>query len=402
MGARNLTNLAPAGSVYRRLLLPVYLPTLLSSISLQALLVLLPLSVLETGAGAAAAALLIGLRGVGMLLFDLPVGLLLARLGDRPVLLCGLLAMAVSTALFAMSGSLWLMGVAAIVSGMGFTAWMIGRQSYITDHCDIGERGRAIAAMAGTMRLGGFIGPAVGAVVAQLFGFAVAFIVLAAIVSAAALFVVFFIAKSRPQPATADLSSITDVVRNNRRILSTGGVASIGLQLMRSSRILLIPLFGHLLGLEITAIGLIISLSAMVDAAMFIPVGIVMDRYGRKWASVPCLLLFAASLALLPLTHDYSSLLAVSLLAGFANGLGTGSLLTLGSDLAPLKGRKAFLGVWRFIGDIGHAGGPLLIGALLQLATLGMAATATAGIGLISAAVMYWLVDETLSRNGHS
>ena len=402
MGDRNLTDLAPAGSVYRRLLLPVYLPTLLSSISLQALLVLLPLSVLETGAGAAAAALLIGLRGVGMLLFDLPVGLLLARLGDKPVLLCGLLAMAVSTALFAISGSIWLMGVAAIVSGMGFTAWMIGRQSYITDHCDIGERGRAIAAMAGTMRLGGFIGPAVGAVVAQMFGFAVAFIVLSAIVSAAALFVVFFIAKPRPQPANADLSSIAEVVSNNRRILSTGGVASVGLQLMRSSRILLIPLFGHFLGLDITAIGLIISLSAMLDAAMFVPVGIVMDRYGRKWASVPCLLLFAASLALLPLTHDYFSLLTVSLLAGFANGLGTGSLLTLGSDLAPLRGRKEFLGIWRFIGDIGHAGGPLMIGALIELATLGLAATATAGIGLISAAVMYWLVDETLSRNGHN
>ena len=106
MGDRILTDSASAGSVYRRLLLPIYIPTLLSSISLQALLVLLPLSVLETGAGAPAAALLIGLRGVGMLLFDLPVGLLLARLGDKPILLCGLIAMALSTALFAMSGSI--------------------------------------------------------------------------------------------------------------------------------------------------------------------------------------------------------------------------------------------------------------------------------------------------------
>ena len=130
------------------------------------------------------------------------------------------------------------MGVAAIISGMGFTAWMIGRQSYITDNCDIGERGRAIAAMAGTMRLGGFIGPAMGAVVAQMFGFGVAFIVLSAIVSAAALFVVFFFAHLRPepQPGNADLSSITEVVSNNRRILSTGGVASVGLQLMRHNR----------------------------------------------------------------------------------------------------------------------------------------------------------------------
>ncbi len=388
------------GSVYRRLALPIYVPSLLSSISLQALLVLLPLYALEQGAGAPFAAFLIGLRGFGMLLFDLPVGLLLARLGDKPILLGGLTAMTLSTALFALSSSPWIMGTAAIASGMGFTAWMIGRQSYITDSCLRGERGRAMAAMAGTMRLGGFIGPAVGAVVAQTFGFGVAFIALAAVAAVAVLFVLIFCSNVRPesQPENAHMSSIKDIVSDNARILSTGGAAAIGLQLMRSGRILLIPMLGHFLGLNITAIGLIISLSAILDAAMFAPAGIIMDRYGRKWASVPCLLIFAVSLALLPLATGYYSLLAISLLAGFANGLGTGSLLTLGSDLAPARGRKAFLGIWRFIGDIGHAGGPLMIGALIEFATFGAAATATAGIGLASAAVMFWLVDETLHR----
>ena len=392
---------AQATSVYRRLLLPIYVPTLLSSVSLQALLVLLPLYVLEQGAGAAFAALLIGLRGVGMLLFDLPAGIFLARLGDKPVLLAGLVGMTISTALFALSDNLWLMSAAALVSGMGFAAWMIGRQSYITDNCEIGERGRAMAAMAGIMRIGGFIGPALGALLAQALGFGAAFIILSASAGAAVLFVASFSHNVLPetQLGNAHFKNIKEIVGANARVLSTGGAASLGLQLMRSGRILLIPLFGHFLGLNITDIGLIISFAAMLDAAMFFPAGMIMDHYGRKWASVPCLVFFAVSLALLPLTAGYYSLLAVSLLAGFANGLGTGSLLTLGSDLAPAKGRKEFLGIWRFIGDIGHAGGPLMIGALINLATLGTAAIATAGIGMVSAAVMYWLVDETLRRD---
>lgn len=400
MSKQNSTELIPAQSVYRRMLLPIYIPTLLSSISLQALLVLLPLYALEHGAGAPLAALLIGLRGVGMLVFDLPLGILLARLGDKPVLLGGLVAMTVSTALFALSASPWLMGVAAVISGMGFTAWMIGRQSYITDHSEFGERGRAIAGMAGTMRLGGFIGPAAGAILAQTFGYGVAFIALSVCVGGATLLVTRFSRNvvAEFQPDNARVSSIREIVSSNARALTTGGAASVGLQLMRSGRILLIPLFGHFLGLNIAAIGLIISLSAVLDAAMFVPVGIIMDRYGRKWASVPCLLLFAVSLAMLPLAQGYYSLLAMSLLSGFANGLGSGSLLTLGSDLAPIDGRRKFLGIWRFIGDIGHVGGPLMIGALVELATLGLAATATAGIGLLGAAVLYWLVDETLHR----
>jgi MFS family permease len=300
-----------------------------------------------------------------MLLFDLPAGIFLARLGDKPVLLAGLVAMTISTALFALSDNLWLMSAAALVSGMGFAAWMIGRQSYITDNCEIGERGRAMAAMAGIMRIGGFIGPAMGALLAQALGFGAAFIILSASAGAAVLFVMFFSHNVLPetQLGNAHFKNIKEIVGANARVLSTGGAASLGLQLMRSGRILLIPLFGHFLGLNITDIGLIISFAAMLDAAMFFPAGMIMDHYGRKWASVPCLVFFAVSLALLPLTAGYYSLLAVSLLAGFANGLGTGSLLTLGSDLAPAKGRKEFLGIWRFMGDIGHAGGPLMIGA---------------------------------------
>ncbi|MDH3431569.1 MAG: MFS transporter, partial [Gammaproteobacteria bacterium] len=148
-----MTDSKPEKSVYQRLLLPIYAPTLLNSLSLNAFLVLMPLYALETGGGAAFAALLIGLRGIGMLLFDLPVGILLSRLGDKRVLILGLLAMMISAVLFALANARWAMSIAAIVSGMGFAAWMIGRQSYITDSSNVGERGRAMTMMAGTMRL---------------------------------------------------------------------------------------------------------------------------------------------------------------------------------------------------------------------------------------------------------
>jgi len=361
----------------------------------------MPLYVLEAGRGGAFAALLIGLRGMGMLLFDLPVGILLTRLGDKRVLILGLVAMVISALLFAASDGPWAMSVAAIVAGMGFAAWIIGRQSYIADSSEIGERGRAMTMMAGTMRVGSLIGPALGAVVAEAFGFKVAFILLAAVTGCATFLVISFTDDVRPekQAGIAHLSRIREIVTSHTRILTTGGLASIGLQLMRSGRVLLIPLVGYFLDLNIAAIGLIISLSAMVDAALFYPVGIVMDRFGRKWTGVPSMVLFALSLALLPLSQGYYSLLAIALLSGFANGLGTGLLITLGSDLSPPAVRGEFLGIWRLIGDLGHSAGPFMIGALIELATLGVAATTVAGIGLLGAAVLYGLVDETLRRD---
>ena len=75
---------------YDRLLLPVYVPSLLMAVSQEALTILLPLYLLHIGASPAFAALVVGLRGVGVLLFDVPAGMLVARFGDKPVLLGGL------------------------------------------------------------------------------------------------------------------------------------------------------------------------------------------------------------------------------------------------------------------------------------------------------------------------
>ena len=52
------------------------------AVSQEALTILLPLYMLEIGASPAFAALVVGLRGFGVLLFDVPAGMLVARFGD--------------------------------------------------------------------------------------------------------------------------------------------------------------------------------------------------------------------------------------------------------------------------------------------------------------------------------
>src|SRR5258706_8809329 len=89
------------------------------AVSQEALTILLPLYVLDSGASAAFAAMIAGLRGVGVLLFDVPAGMLVARFGDKPVLLGGLSLILVSLVLLASSQNPWLLGVAAVALGTG-------------------------------------------------------------------------------------------------------------------------------------------------------------------------------------------------------------------------------------------------------------------------------------------
>src|SRR4051812_10408674 len=106
-------------SPYDRLLVPVYIPSFVMAVSQEALTVLLPLYMLELGETPAVAALLVGLRGIGILLFDVPAGLLVARFGDKPVLLGGLALILGSLLTFGTATQFWLLGLAAVALGFG-------------------------------------------------------------------------------------------------------------------------------------------------------------------------------------------------------------------------------------------------------------------------------------------
>jgi MFS family permease len=385
-------------SPYDRLLLPVYVPSLLMAVSQEALTILLPLYMLDSGASAGVAALVVGLRGVGVLLFDVPAGMLVARFGDKPVLVGGLTLILTGFLLLTLTTSPWLIGFAAVSLGVGHAAWMLGRQSYLADVCATSELGRAIAAMAGLQRGGALIGPVAGGALAGLAGFPIAFAVGAASAVVAGATVLTF-ARSVPPHGHSDASfaGTIEVLRAQRRVLATAGGSALVLQLMRATRQLLIPLFGQAVGLDVQTIGLVYSLASVVDIALFYPSGVLADRYGRKWSAVPSMALYALALALLPLAEGLYSLLAVAVLLGFANGIGTGVVMIIGADLARASGRHGqFLGLWRLIGDIGMSGAPLLVGSIVDGAGLAAASLAVAGIGVAGALVMAFLVVETL------
>jgi MFS family permease len=135
--------------------------------------------------------------------------------------------------------------------------------------------------------------------------------------------------------------------------------------------------------------------SSVIDVAMFVPAGMLMDRFGRKTASVPSFAIMAFGMALIPLAHSFWSLLAVGLVIGAGNGIGSGSMMTLGADLAPPGATGEFLGIWRLIGDSGSFLGPTVVGVIAGVLSLQGSAYALSVIGIMAALTLALLVRET-------
>jgi MFS family permease len=189
------------------------------------------------------------------------------------------------------------------------------------------------------------------------------------------------------------------ILRDSAKVLRTAGLVAVTIQVLRTARQAIIPLWGDNIGLGASQISLIFGVSAGIEMAMFYPIGMLMDRKGRRWAALPCLILLSVGMALVPLTSTFTGLLLVGLFLGVANGFGAGINMTLGSDLSPRLGRSQFFGIWRLVGDVGTAGGPLLVAVFTSIASLGAAAVAVGAVGLFGAAVMWRTVPETLQAD---
>lgn len=379
----------------RTLSTALYLPNFLFYLGRGAAVPVIALLALELGASPAVAGAVVAVRGIGTMAFDLPAGMLISKLGEKTAMvLSAALLGGISTAIW-LRPPLWLYAILIGLVGATWSVWHIARIAYAAGCTTPAHRGRVMAVVGGSSRIGQLIGPLIGSLMVAQGGLPGAFIVLAGVSGAAAL----SMALARSVPFVAESTSrspgMAQVVRDHRHTLATAGLVAVAAQVLRSSREVLIPLWGDHLSISASIITLLFAASYAIESIIFYPVGMVMDRWGRKWTFLPSLALMSLSTAAIPFTSGVATLTGVALVIGLGNGLGSGMNMTLASDLSPLAGRSRFLGIWHLVTDLGNAAGPLLVAALTSAATLTAAAHAVGGVGLVGLFVMWRLVPET-------
>jgi MFS family permease len=376
----------------------VYAPSFLFSVGQGAVIPIVALAAKDLGASVAFAGFTVALRGIGALLFDIPAGALVSRLGERLAMSIGTAILLVSLIGCVITSSPIVFAACMLLMGCGWAMWLLARLTYVSDVMPLHLRGRALSTLGGVNRVGNFVGPFLGAVAIEQIGLDGAYVVHIALASAGCV-VLLAVADPHADRAVEQVSvRFVEVARQQSRVLATAGVGAMCIGMLRASRQAILPLWADHVGLDAATVGVIFGLSAGLDMLLFYPAGLISDRFGRKVVAIPCLGFMAAGFLLLPLTHAFATILLVGLLMGFGNGLGSGIVMTLGADFAPPRGRAEFLGVWRLIGDVGTAGGPLLGAVVTGLASLATASVLAGGLGVVGAGIVLAFVAEPLRR----
>lgn len=379
----------PAPGVRIRALVPsLYAPAFLYSIGQGALVPVIALIARREGASIPLAGAIVGLRGIGICLGDVPAGKLVSRLGQRRSAVAASTVLAVSGTVAALTASPWVLGPAVLVMGLGWSVWLVARLSLATDLAPEGRRGQVIATLGGASRVGNFLGPLIGAVLITAFGIDAAFWLHGImVIIGCATMLTFSPPTTGAVPAGRDHGRVrVSVAAAGIRRVAGPGLGAVAICALRSSRQALLPLWAAHIGVDAAGVSLVFGVSSALDMLLFAPAGYASDRWGRKVVALSCLAVLAVGHLLIPFTSDLGGLMAVGLLLGFGNGLGSGIVMTMGADLAPVAGRAAFLGFWRFVADVGTAGGPFLVSAVVAVTALGPAALAIGTLGLVVAA----------------
>jgi MFS family permease len=352
---------------------------------------LVALSAIDRGASPSSAALITGLLGIGQLLADLPAGWVAERLGEKWSIVAACLVDVVMLSSVSFTHSLLHLAIATFVTGITGAVFGLARQTYLTVAVPLQYRARALSSLGGVFRIGGLVGPLIGAAVVAAFGLPKAYLFAASMSLLAAIVTLTLPdlpgenhGENAPQSA-----GMFVILKDSLGILLTQGVGALVIMLTRSARQAIIPLWCSAHGISPAATSLVYSISMAFDVALFFFGGSLMDKFGRVWVAAPAMIVMGVGLAILPLTHHVITIIAVACLLGLGNGISSGVVMTLGSDASPAVGRTKFLAGWRLLSDSGNALGPLAIAAVTTFATLGSASVV---LGVLAWGGAAWLL----------
>ena len=372
------------------LALPLYAPMLLLFTAWGLVTPVLPLFALSLGASERTVGLITSCRPLGSLLSILPSGALIARGGARSAVLSGATVYTLACLWGAASDNLLHLGASRVLAGMGYSLYSCAQQVYVRYTVPSQFRGRVLASVGGTYRLGGLVAPLFGGVVAQQLGFRAVFLLQTAISALALPFIAF---KMRGSTAAASAGQDTQARRvplgdgeeqpslrsffvERKMEVGSAWMATILMSMLRSVRDLLIPLAASAAGFSRSRVGFVTAASYAGDTLLFPVGGWLMDNVGLWAAGASSSAIMACGMLVLSTGPTSATRIwLASIFTGVGNGLSSGIVMALGSNIAPEDSRAGpVIASYNFIAALGGVIGPAVVGAVAGGYGLGVGA----------------------------
>ena len=345
-------------------------------------------------------------------------GWLLDRFGSRTALMIGPFLSFSSALLAALTPWFSLMLVPLFFIGIADAIWVIAREIGGVDLVRADQRGRVLSGFHGINYLGLAFGPLIGGIMTERLGYRSVFIAYAGCAALATLLgwsaeTVTQTMEARPAKPKGKRWSVAALAQglralrelyheidpNLRATYAVIVLATFTSFVHRVATQSIVPIFASsTLAMTPKEIGLLFTISGLSVFIMILPAGFVIDKIGRKWATVPSTGIPAIAFLLIPFSQSFLQLAVLLSFLGISNGLSLGSLATSTYDVVPARARGRLQAARRTIAEIGGITAPLLGGYLADRFNPGVPFLVYAPLLVLSAILLAVVGKETLHK----
>lgn len=348
--------------------LSIYVPSFFIFLGMSIVSPILPLYAKSFNVSYTLVSLAISAYAFGRLLADVPTGILADKYGRRSLMIIGTLLLSVTAVLNALASSFIEFLIWRLIQGIGSSMWMTSRSTILADVLKPNERGKVMGYFQAFMLLGSSAGPVVGGYIATNYGIKETFYFYA--LTGFISLIITYLWIKEPETSTRKPGSHFDIPTVKRllsnRSFSLACLATFTVFFMRTGiRGTMIPLYADgVLGLDATSIGAIISYATIMNLILTIPMGHIIDYYGRKPAIVLSLTVTAISSLVFPMTTSFFTISIAAVVLGIGTSGSGQAPLALATDSTLDEPRGLCQGVYRLFGDIGFTVGPIILGII--------------------------------------
>ncbi|MFI5267484.1 MAG: MFS transporter [Chloroflexota bacterium] len=386
-----------------RLLINLYLPSAFVSMS-QGLVI--P-TILTLGTSfrvpAALAAQVVTALLLGRALMTIPSGIIVDRLGRKPAMIVGPVLLIGGCLLSGLTPSFGPLLAGQFLCGAGVALWQLGREVAAVDLIKPEVRGRMLSLFFGLQSAGQALGPLIGGIITDYWGFRGVFwggLFIGVIV----LGMTARLPETRQQhrvarPRLLDFGRLSDLPAEFRMTYVVLIFATFAAGMRNSVVSAILPLHAEgTFGLSTTEVGALFAVMGAVTLAAMGPAGWVSDKIGRKAATIPAAVLAGIAFLLYPYAGTLPALFAVSAIVGIASGFALGAMTVYTYDIAPANARGRLQALRRTMNELGGVAGPAIAGGIVSVAGTGPSFLALAPVHLASAVLLALGARETAGK----
>jgi DHA1 family multidrug resistance protein-like MFS transporter len=320
------------------------------------------------------------IAGIGTLLF---VGRWSDRLGRKPFLITGLVILTLSSVGLMYANTPLLLIIIRFIQGLGATAHLPIAQAYLGDITPKGSEGKWMGYFNAVLFAGVGAGPLLGGLIADIYSIVTTFLLMAILNFLGLVATMIYLKEMPRKTATEEHSSIIAPLKSRvmRGVLVQRMTNGIG----TSALMTYIPIFANKIGITTGLIGILLQTYS----------GTLADKWNRRWMVIQGSLFSMVTIALVPITGGFWSLLIVYV----AVTLGQSYAMPAATAYMVQEGRTYGMGIcmtyFMMAMQVGNGVGPIALGFVADCVSLDWAFYSAAIALFISSFIFLFTIKDS-------